>query len=151
MDVTVKLTGVKEIDNVLKGMPAQLNHRVLQAAHASALKVTIDQAKLLAPEGPTGNTIDSLGVIKPSFARASDLGLVEGGPRRGKYKGNTAHLSEYGTKSRATKKGANRGTMPKRPFMQPAWERTKDRVLSSVNNLIGAKLLAFMKRTIKNG
>jgi hypothetical protein len=151
MDLTVKYTGVKEIDQVLKGMTAQLNHRVLQAAHASALKVTIDQAKLLAPEGPTGNTIDSLGVIKPSFARASDLGLVEGGPRRGKYKGNVAHLIEYGTKSRATKKGANRGTMPRRPFMGPAWERTKDRVLSSVNNLIGAKLLAFMKRTIKNG
>jgi|ERR1044071_6389933 hypothetical protein len=151
MDVTVKLTGVKEIDQVLKGMPAQLNHRVLQAAHASALKQTIDQAKLLAPEGPTGDTIDSLGIIKPSFARASDLGLVEGGPRRGKYKGNKAHLIEYGTKSRATKKGANRGVMPKRPFMEPAWQRTKSSVLSSVNNFIGAKLLAFMKRTIKNG
>lgn len=151
MDVKVRLTGVQEIDRVLKGLPKQINHRVLQAAHAGAVKKTVDAAKLLAPEGPTGHTIDSIGVTKPSFSKATEMGIVEAGPRRGRFKGNIAHLIEYGTRSRTNKRGANRGVMPKKPFMLPAWEKTKSAVLASINTNIGQALWRFMKRTIKNG
>lgn len=152
MDVKIRLTGVNEIDRVLKGLPEQLNHKVLQQAHASASKVLVDTAKLTAPEGPTGKLIDSIGVIKPSYAKAGELGLIEVGPRRGRYKGNAAHLVEYGTRPRKLKSnGANRGIMPRRPFMEPSWDKTKDTVLSSINEFLGKALWRFMKRTIKNG
>jgi len=151
MDVKLRLTGAKEIDAVLKGLPLQLNHKVLQQAHASAAKTTVDTAKLTAPEGPTGNLVDSIGVYKEPFAKATELGLIQVGPRRGRYKGNVGHLVEYGTKQRSLKNGANRGTMPAKPFMEPSWERTKDRVVDSINEMIGKTLLRFMKRTIKNG
>lgn len=151
MDVRMRFTGVKEIDQVLKGLDKQLNHKILQQAHASASKVLVDAAKLTAPEGPTGNTIDSIGVVKTPFAKASELGLIDVGPRRGRYKGNVAHLIEYGTRRRSLNNGANRGTMPANPFMEPSWERTKDTVLNSINRFLGATLFRFMKRTIKNG
>jgi hypothetical protein len=147
----IKVTGVKEIDQVLKGLKYQLNHKILQSAHYQASKILVSTAKGMAPEGPTGNTVDSIGTVRPGLSRAAELGLVETGPRRGRYKGNIAHLIEYGTKQRTNSHGANRGVMPKRPFMLPAWERTKDSIRASINDNIGLSLWRFMKRTIKNG
>ncbi len=149
----MKVVGLKEIDDVLKGLPKQLNHKILQSAHVQAVKLTVDKAKLLAPEGPTGNLVDSIGTIKESLKKSAELGLVTTGPRirRGRYKGNVGHLVEYGTVSRRNKRGANRGMMRKKPFMEPAWMQTKDRVLESINVNVGKSLLSFMKRTIKRG
>jgi hypothetical protein len=154
--VDVRVTGVKEIDKVLKGMPKQLTHKVLQTAHAAAGKHTVNAAKLLAPEGPTGRLIDSIGVVKTPIGRANSLGEIHIGPRRGRYKGFAAHLVEYGTVNRKLKgrgkyrKGTKRGRMPRRPFMDPAWNRTKDTVRGSINQEVGRVLYNFMRRTIKN-
>lgn len=151
MELKVKLVGVREIDQVLKGLPQQVNHKLVQQANTSASKVLVNTAKLTAPEGPTGNLIDSIGVVKVPFSKATELGLIQVGPRRGRYKGNAGHLVEYGTRRRENKRGANRGAMPKRPFMEPSWDRTKNNVIESINGFIGKALWSFMKRTIKNG
>lgn len=150
MNTTIQLTGVKEIDSVLKGLPDQINHRVLQAAHADAAKPLVDRAKTLAPNGRTFNLEKSIGVVKSSFSRAESLGEITIGPRRGSYKGNVAHLLEYGTRGRYTKSGAYRGKVTAKPFMAPAWEATKETVLGRIVDSISTKLFAFMKRTIKN-
>jgi HK97 gp10 family phage protein len=149
VDIKFGISGAKEIDAALYGMPAQLTHKVLQAAHYDASKVLVEKEKNTAPEGPTGHLIDSIGVVKPSFSKANELGLVEVGPRRGRYKGNAAHLVEFGTVQRENKKGANRGTMPATPFAEPAWQQTKNAVINAINEKIGIHLWRFMKRTIK--
>jgi hypothetical protein len=151
MELKIRLTGNRDIDEVLKGLPLQINHKVVQQANTSALKALVDMAKLTAPEGPTGGTIDSIGVVKTPFAKASELGLVEAGPRRGRYHGSKAHLIEYGTRTRTNRSGANRGSVAARPFMLPSWNRTKEAVLGSINNFLGLALWRYMKRTIKNG
>lgn len=152
MKVDIRVTGFKEIDNVLKGLPKQLSHKVLQAAHMAAAKPLIEAEKLGAPEGPTGNLVDSIGAVKTSMGRAQSLGEIQVGPRRGgRFKGHAGHLVEDGTKQRTNRRGANRGKMPARPFALPAFEKTKNVVLSMINTEIGRKLYAFMKRTIKNG
>lgn len=149
MDVKLRLTGHQDIDKVLKGLPLQVNHKVLQAAHTSAAKVLVTAEKLSAPEGPTGNLVDSIGVVKTPIKRANAVGEINVGPRRGRYKGHAAHLVEYGTKQRRTKRGWNRGRMPAKPFAQPSWIRTKDKVLAGINDHLGRHLYNFMKRTIK--
>jgi hypothetical protein len=155
MDVSIRLTGEKDIDRVLIGLPKQINHRVLQTAHAAAAKPTVNAAKLLAPEGPTGNLVDSIGIQKTPIGRAGALGEIAVGPRRGRYKGYAAHLVEYGTRARRTRgrgkyrAGASRGTMPKRPFMYPAWIKTQAQVKDSINGQIGRVLYNYMRRTIK--
>lgn len=155
MDVRLRLTGNKDIDRVLTGLPRQMNHRVLQTAHAAAGKATVTAAKLLAPEGPTGNLVDSIGVVKTPIGRAGALGEITIGPRRGRYKGYAAHLVEYGTRRRTLKgrgkyrRGTNRGIMPKKPFMLPAWQRTQRQVIASIDGQVGRVLYNYMKRTIK--
>lgn len=142
------LTGVKEIDAVLAGLPLQVDHKVLQAGNFEAAKLVVEAAKGLAPEGPTGNLVDSIGTVKPSFSASEFIGETHTGPRRGRFKGYAGHLVHDGTKKR-NYKGANRGTMPKNPFMEKAFERTKDRVEAIITQSIGKKLYAFMRRTIK--
>lgn len=148
MDVRLKLTGHDDIDKVLKGLPLQLNHKLLQTAHTSAAKALVDAEKLSAPEGPTGNLIDSIGVIKTPMKKANALGEINVGPRRGRYKGYAAHLVEYGTKKRFYK-GASRGVMPRKPFALPSWLKTKDKVQNSIADHLGKALYRFMRRTIK--
>ena len=146
----MRLVGVKEIDAVFNGLPHQLQDKVLQDAHAQALKITVNKAKLLAPEGPTGNLVDSIGIVKSGKRNKAELGLVAAGPRRrGKAKGYHAHMVEYGTRRRHTKKGANRGVMPANPFMEPAWRQTKSEVLQSISVNLARKLNNFMRRTIR--
>lgn len=152
------ITGLKEIDQVLKGLPAQLQDKVLQAAGQAAAFPLVAAAHRLAPVGRRGHLADSIGVQKSGFSMDSsmrrEVGAIGVGPRRGRFKGNHAHLVEYGTKKRSSVskngKRINRGVMPAKPFMEPAFEQTKDQVLGLYNQQVGRVLYNYMKRTIKN-
>jgi len=146
----ISITGLKEIDQVLKNLPKEMSHKVLGSAHFAAAKPLVEKEKLLAPEGPTGNLVDSIGATRLSLKKASELGEVSVGPRRkGGYKGFAGHLVEYGTKERKNKKGAKRGKMPKNPFAKKAFAATKGQVESSIKNELGKVVLRTMKKFIK--
>jgi HK97 gp10 family phage protein len=146
----LSVTGVKEIDNVLKAMPKELSHQTLGSAHLAAAKPLIEKAKLLAPEGPTGNLVDSIGGVKTPIKKAGVIGEVRVGPRRTRtHRGHHGHLVEFGTKPRANKKGSNRGTMPKQPFMEPAFQQTNPEVVNRISTEVGKKVYNVMKRFIK--
>lgn len=150
MSVTVTITGIKELDNVFREMPRALSHKVMGAAFEDAVKPLVEKEKLLAPEGPTGNLVDSIGAKRISITRAGAVGEVHVGARRGgKYKGYAGHLVEYGTKQRETKKGANRGVMLAEPFADPAFRATKNVVESRINTSIAKVLFRTMNRYIK--
>jgi HK97 gp10 family phage protein len=146
----ISITGVKEIDRVLKELPKQMTHQILGAAHAAAAKPLIEKAKLLAPEGPAGNLVDSIGVTKTNIKKANKLGEVRGGPRRkGGFKGFAGHLVEFGTKVRRTRKGANRGLMRPKPFMRPAFTATKGQIEKDIALQIGRVMTRTMRRYLK--
>lgn len=144
--MTVTITGVKEIDNVLRQLPKALTHSVMSAAHANAAKPMVTRMQLLAPEGPTGNLVDSIGIVKSSVKKAAEIGEVRVGPRRGRYKGNHAHFVEFGTKRRRTKRGANRGVMPIHKFVEPAFNQTKQQVENGIATATAKTLLRTMKK-----
>jgi HK97 gp10 family phage protein len=149
----IRLTGAKEIDDVLRGLPLQVTDKVLQNSFADAAKPLVDAARSLAPEGETGNLKESIGVTKEPAKTLVNraVGQIQVGPRRkGKYKGFAGHLLEFGTTVRETKSGANRGNVTPDPFMEPAFNQTSLQVENRINNSIGRKLSAFMRRTIKN-
>lgn len=157
MSVKISITGVKEIDLVLKNLPDAVSHKVLSAAHAAAAKPLVEREKSLAPKGATGNLIESIGVIRTSFKKANEIGEVKVGPRKGgRYKGFAGHLVEYGTKPRRTKgkgrykKAADRGVMTKKPFAEPAFHQTKDEVEKRIAVEVGKSVNRTMKRYIKN-
>lgn len=149
----MRVTGAKEVDNVLRGLPLQLTDKILQNSFADAAKPLVQSAKSLAPKGETLNLSNSIGVTKEPAKTLVNraVGQIQAGPqRKGKYKGYTGHLIEFGTTVRETKSGANRGNVTPNPFMEPAFNQTKGQVESRTNDSIGRKLSAFMKRTIKN-
>lgn len=150
MNLVLSVTGVREIDNVLKAWPRDLTHKTLGAAHLAAAKPLIEKEKLLAPEGPTGHLVDSISGEKVAIARANNIGEVRVGPRRTRqHRGHHAHLVEHGTVSRQTKSGANRGVMPAEPYAQPAFEQTKGQVESRIAVEIGRVMVRTMKRFLK--
>lgn len=144
----IKLVGFKEIDDVIRKLPAQLTHPIMQQIHFQALKPFVSAAYYAAPL-LSGRTAKSIGTIKPGIKRAGTIGLVISGPRRGRFGGNVAHLNEFGTKMRANRRGANRGRMTARPFVAPSWERTKGQVQKGIRVATGKVILNFMRRTIK--
>lgn len=146
MSVKISVTGLKEIDQVIKGLPSQIQDRVLKTAHADAAKPLISIAKQLVPKGKTGNLEQSIGIERVSMRKTDEIGLVLVGPRRrGGNKGFHGHLIEYGKTNRDGSK-----TSPK-PFMAPAFEQSKTTVERGISESLGKKLNAYMKRTIKNG
>lgn len=148
--VQIRLIGVEQIDAVIKGLPLEVNHKVLQEAHARAAEPLVQLQHRLAPVGSTGNLAESIGIVKGPKAYEA-LGLINVGPRvGGQYKGNVAHLVEKGTKPRQTKSGANRGVMPALHFLERAFEQTKAVVQENINVELARRVYAFMKRSIKN-
>lgn len=146
----ISVTGVAEIDKVLRELPKQMTHTILGAAHAAAAKPLVTKAKLLAPEGPTGNLVDSIGATKTNIKKANKLGEVRVGPRRkGGLKGFHGHFVEYGTRRRRTKKGANRGVMPAKPFMKPSYHATKNEVERQIAVSIGKVMVRTMRRYLR--
>jgi HK97 gp10 family phage protein len=153
MNVKLSVVGLKEIDQVVKNLPLALQHSTLQSAHASAAKPLVEREKLLAPEGPTGNLVDSIGIAKTSLNRANNVGEVKVGPRR--KIAPHGHLVEFGTKTRKLrgrgkyKAGTNRGVMTKKPFAQPAFSQTKGAVEKGIAVNIGKSVVRTMKRFLK--
>lgn len=146
MNVKLSLTGLNEIDQVLKGLPNQINHRIMGAAHADAAKPIIPAAQARI-KTKTGRLRDSIGTEKISVRKSNQIGLVYVGPRRKRgKKGFHGHLVEFGHK----KGGWNtkRDVRPY-PFMEPAFHQTKDEVTNNIKESVAKKLVSFMKRTIK--
>lgn len=147
----ISITGIQEIDRVLKELPKQMTHTILSTAHAAAAKPLVQKEKLLAPEGPTGNLVDSIGVSKVNIKKANKLGEVRVGPRRkGGYKGFAGHLVEFGTKPRRTrKKNAYRGVMRSKPFARPSFAQTKIEVEKKIGVEIGRVMVRTMRKYLR--
>lgn len=163
MPVSITLTGVKELDEALRLMPAELSDKTLQSAGLAAARPLVEKAKQLAPKGKTKNVSNSIGAyrggnFKSVVSGKRQIGAVSAGPRRGRYKGFAAHLNEYGTVVRFSRKRngrpmvkpANRGKMTAKPFMEPAFEQTKPQILGTYNTILSKRIVGVMKRTLKN-
>lgn len=145
MSVKISITGVKELDNVLKMLPRSLDDKFMYSVNREVSKHVVNKMKLLAPEGPTGNLVDSIGTIKKR--KSQELGTAWSGPRR--PKGSAGHLVEFGTRARRTKKGANRGKMPKNPFVEKAFDATKGIMQSERNTAVARVLVRTMRRYLR--
>lgn len=144
MSVNISVTGLKEIDDVLKGLPLQFQDRVLKQAHSDAAKPLVEAAKSIVPVGQTGNLQKSIGVVKTNLKKSGVVGLVQVGPRRGGgNKGFHGHFIEYGKTNRDGSKSTPE------PFMEPAFAQTNNIVQERIADSLGKKVNAFMKKTLK--
>jgi len=146
----MKVIGLKEIYGALNDLPKELSDTKLQKVHAQAAIPLINRMHRLAPVGLTGNVADSIGTEKSGKKNKGELGAIYNGPRRkGGFKGFAAHFSEYGTKKRRHKNGKDVGSMPKKPFIEPAWEQTQDEVEHKIADLLGDDVFRFLRGRVK--
>lgn len=153
MTESIRILGDKELNNFLKGLPASFSHRILQTANSKAAKPLINAEKLLAPKRE-GDLRESIGIKRTNIKKVNAVGEIKVGPlyRKG---GRAAHLIEFGTKQRKLKgngqyrAGTNRGAIKPQPFVEPAFNRTKDEVKSGMLDGLRKSVESFSKRTLK--
>lgn len=140
----IEVIGAKEILNAIHGLPRQFSDPYLRRVHTRAAIPLVNKIHLLAPVGLTGQLADSIGTVK-----TSELGGTATGPRtKGGHKGFSGHLNEYGTKKRRTRRGANRGSQPARPFERPAWEQTSGQVEQNIAVILGNDLGQYFRSRV---
>lgn len=151
----IKLVGKDNIDSVLKGMvPKVFEHKVLQKVYIQSAQPLINTEKVLAPKRE-GDLRESIGVKRTPVKRAKIVGEIKVGPLY-KKGGRTAHLMEYGTKQRKLKgkgqyrAGTNRGAVRARPFVQPAWDKTKGQILGTIKQNVRDAFKKYVSSSIRN-
>lgn len=134
--ITVDIEGVGQTVKAIGLFDMDTRSELINIVRNTAKTIQKD-AKRRAPVAKTpvsrGKKGDLRRSIRPKYF---DKGLSATVVPR-KPKGSHRHLVEYGTQDRKTKSGANRGKMPKIPFMGPA-ESSADNVYNQeIRRLIG--------------
>lgn len=153
MKAWVQVEGLQELQSQLKRLPERIKknelYRILRnvtgpVEEAMRSEVTkIELAAHAAGRDTTGNLYDAIGRIR---GKSKEYLNVQVAPRvKGKYRGYHAHLVNFGTKIRKTRKGYRRGAARENNFAQRAWDRT----VNSVKPNFEAQVAKSMERMIK--
>lgn len=141
MTITVRVAGLKELDEALKQLPKSVGKTVLRNALKKAAAPVVADAKANAPRdrGDLAESIDIRATLTRRQRRMrARRGAVEMFIGPSFPLGAHGHLVEFGTVK-----------MPARPFLRPAWDSNKERVLETFGKLIWAELAKAAKRLAK--
>lgn len=149
--LNLRIDGWKELAQQLEALGSDKDVRkAMRDALRKSAEPMASYARSIAPKGATGNLAKSISIGSQLSSRQ----------RRGRrrptkdeaeiFVGSSdrkAHLVEFGTAPRYQKKsGKFVGQVPPQPFVRPAWEATKDRILSAFGKLLGAEIEKAARR-----
>ena len=100
----MKLEGLKAAHDILDGLPIAMQSQIIRGVHKNIIR------RVVAPGKPTNYGVDEF--IKLTVDREDKSAVLFGIESRAFW----FRFLEYGTKSRKTKKGADRGVMKPKPF-----------------------------------
>lgn len=154
--IWAEVQGLKELQSQLRQVPERIKrnelYRILRnvtgpVENAMRAEVTaIEMAAQAAGRDTTGNLYDAIGSIRGKSKEYLNLQVA---PRaRGKYKGWHAHLVNFGTKSRRTKRGFNRGAARENNFAQRAFDKTINQVRPNFEAQVAKSTERLMKQNI---
>jgi hypothetical protein len=126
----VEWIGFTELQDTLKALPAGIEKDAAQIVQQAASDASRQIAQAY-PLGKTGNLRKGISVVGTRGGGAQRAIVRSAAPH--------AHLFEYGTKQRQTKKGANRGAMPKAPTneaMIPIIVRVRNRMRQQLTDMV---------------
>lgn len=137
----MQMVGGKELDRALKELPKAMQKSTLVSAMRKAAQPVLKDARARAPVGATGNLKKSLAIgtkltgrQAKGRSRAKSIPQIFIGARW--PTGAHAHIIEFG-----------RAGVPARPFLRPAWDANKERVLKSLRGEVW-KVLAKKARQL---
>ncbi len=111
---SVSVAGLKELEAVLKTLPANIEKNVMRGAMRAGLNVINKEAKSQLVSGGRVDSGDLLRSVRNSFSRKSEkkYGWMRGYVKAGDKKAWYAHLIEFGTGSFYSGKGTDSKRAP---------------------------------------
>lgn len=146
----LRLTGFKEMDQVLRRLPTATSKRVADRAMKQALAPVAAAANGMSPKGMPPVIVEK----KLNKNQAKQFRGTEGETVRVMFVGSPssrAHLEEFGTGPRFHKSGKYVGIMRARPFMRPAWDATRQQVLDRLRVDLAREIEKAVGRLAKKG
>ncbi len=141
MDITFRIVGASELERALAQLPKAVAKSVLRGVLRKAGAPIVDHAVALCPHrtGELARSID----IRPTLTRRQRNRRMRGGAAEmfigpSFPMGAHGHLIEFGTVNMAAQ-----------PFLRPAWDAGKTRVLESVRKDIWQALVRVARRLAK--
>jgi HK97 gp10 family phage protein len=127
MQIDFNITGLKEINALLKELPEKAQERVIKSAVRSGAQVVRKEAKRLVPKD-TGELERSIKVQAGRPRSKSKITFRVGFEKTpdGRSPSRRAHLTEFGT-----------STQPAQPFMRPALDSKASEVINKMISAIG--------------
>lgn len=128
MSAALKFQGIDELRAALRQLPAELAGEAghILEAEGNAAGVAIRSG--YSAHRVTGNLRDHVSVVHEHSAVAAKT-VVKSTARH-------AHLFEFGTQTRQTRNGANRGAMPPGHVFVPAMVRARRRMFEQLADLL---------------
>ncbi|MEO6153401.1 MAG: HK97-gp10 family putative phage morphogenesis protein [Croceibacterium sp.] len=142
MSETIKLTGFKELHDSLGNLKKTTERALLRRVAVKALEPIAERARQLVPVDK-GNLRDSIVVgtnINSGARRAARKDPVQGVRVFCGTANRNAVPGEFGS-----------ARSPAQPFMRPAWDGGKDRVLESVQRDLKTEIEKAAARAAKRG
>ena len=158
--ISVQITGLKELQKALNELPKEIQGRPLRSAVSAAAKVIVDDVKSRIPVGETGNLKTAVYRYRSRRNSATGRETFFVGIRQGKaqYK-DTAYNRRKGRVGKNYKTAGEAyywrflefGTvkMQAKPFMRPAFEGSKSRILDVMKERLGKAIQDQAKKLAK--
>jgi HK97 gp10 family phage protein len=109
----INISGLKELDDILKTLPAKIEKNVMRGAMRAGLNEIRTEAKAQLTSGGHVKTGELQRSVRVSFVRKSEkFGFVRGKVTAGSNKAWYAHLIEFGTGSFYAGKGSKSKRKP---------------------------------------
>lgn len=157
----LKIEGAEELEAALralgdsKAIKAAIKRALLEAAEPTA-----KEARRLAPRGDSGRMAEGVDV-STTLSRRQRGGAGGHVAARGRFDPFAAFvyigahpmgpavLKEFGTQQRHWKSGKSTGADPAKPFMRPAWEAGKYKILEDFSRYLWVTIEMEAKRLAK--
>lgn len=138
MSTSVSFSGGKEIEEMLKNLPLNVQREIGLKATKEGSQVILEEAQRLAPvrTGRLFNAIDMQTTPKTKNEISVDIGVMRGAKRGDKKGAWYAHMVEGGTKFRSAK-----------PFLRPALDTKWTEAVA----LTGSALWKFIEKFVESG
>jgi len=137
----MEIRGIEEVTDLIMQVTPSESRNILRRTTVHIARVVRDAVRERTPVGPTGNLKRSIKSKRNKDERtliSAQVYADRSGGRSGK--GYHSHLVEFGTRPRQKSSGANSGTMPDKPFINPAADSLRAEIPSMYREQFGKEL-----------
>ena len=136
------MAGAKEVEQMLSKLPLAVQGKILRAVNRRAAVIAKEEMQRNAPVGSE---------IPENIQIANDKENITGVIVRPSKKGFYARYLEYGTQTRTTEKGADRGQIPsgKSPFIRKSISNAIPKILNYILPQYSKLVVDQMEKEVK--